>query len=133
MSPLNVERMGLGRLAVTLAFGFPDLGIVSRLFSIPRFSSASMTINTCSTLATALPRMPASLSSTVPLRKASGGADLCSDFIDLGSALFLDMETLKTNLLTANVTDPESALKQSDGQIDIVYVGSFFHLFWLSG
>ncbi|SLM36092.1 S-adenosyl-L-methionine-dependent methyltransferase-like [Lasallia pustulata] len=57
------------------------------------------------------------------------GADLCADFIDLGYDLFLDRETLKTKFLTANIMDPQSALKQLDGQIDIVYAGSFFHLF----
>lgn len=54
-------------------------------------------------------------------------ADLCSDFIDLGYKLFLDKETLKSKFFTTDITDPESALKQLEGQIDIVYAGSFFH------
>ncbi|MCJ1298531.1 hypothetical protein MMC08_001321 [Hypocenomyce scalaris] len=57
------------------------------------------------------------------------GADLRAEFINLGYDLFLDKETLKTTFLTADIFDPESALKQLDGQIDIVYTGSFFHLF----
>lgn len=57
------------------------------------------------------------------------GADLRSDFFDLGYELFRDKETLRSTFLTADVFDPDSALGSLDGQIDIVYTGSFFHLF----
>ncbi|KAI4936481.1 hypothetical protein J4E85_001811 [Alternaria conjuncta] len=56
------------------------------------------------------------------------GCDLQPDFIDLGYELFRDREKLKASFLTADIFDPESALTNIQGQMDIVYAGSFFHL-----
>jgi hypothetical protein len=47
----------------------------------------------------------------------------------LGYELFNDKGKLKATFLPADIFDPESALKQIDGQISIIYTGSFFHLF----
>ncbi|KAI9812867.1 MAG: hypothetical protein M1827_004385 [Pycnora praestabilis] len=57
------------------------------------------------------------------------GADLRFDFIDLGYDLFVDRERLKTKFFAADIFDAESDLKEIDGEIDIAYTGSFFHLF----
>jgi hypothetical protein len=56
------------------------------------------------------------------------GCDLQSDFIDLGYHLFRDREKLKTQFLVADIFDPQSALTGIKDQIDMVYTGSFFHL-----
>jgi SAM-dependent methyltransferase len=56
------------------------------------------------------------------------GCDLQPDFIDLGYDLFRDREKLKTKFLIADIFDPQSALTDIKGQIDMVYAGSFFHL-----
>ena len=57
------------------------------------------------------------------------GSDLEKEFTNIGYDLFLDRSTLKTTFITANVFDSASDLSQLDGQIDIVHVASFFHLF----
>ena len=57
------------------------------------------------------------------------GAELRTDFIELGYDLFLDKGKLKANFINADVFDPESQLSQLNGKVDIVYTGSFFHLF----
>ncbi|PVI04713.1 hypothetical protein DM02DRAFT_716160 [Periconia macrospinosa] len=57
------------------------------------------------------------------------GADLAQGFLDIGYRLFLDESTLKTKFLAADIFDPESSLKQLDGQLDIVYASMFLHLF----
>lgn len=56
------------------------------------------------------------------------GCDLQSDFIELGYELFRDREKLKTRFLIADIFDPQSALMGIKGQVDMVYAGSFFHL-----
>lgn len=56
------------------------------------------------------------------------GCDLRSEFIKLGYKIFLDENKLQTRFLTANVFDTTSALTELKGQLDIIYVGSFFHL-----
>jgi SAM-dependent methyltransferase len=56
------------------------------------------------------------------------GCDLQPDFIDLGYSLFKDREKLKTKFLVADIFDSQSALTEVKGQIDMVYAGSFFHL-----
>ena len=43
--------------------------------------------------------------------------------------MFLDKETLNSRFVTGDVFDPESGLNELNGKIDIVYTGSFFHLF----
>ena len=57
------------------------------------------------------------------------GADLRSDFFGVGYELFLDRDKLNSRFLQADVFDPASSLSQLDGKIDIIYAGSFFHLF----
>lgn len=57
------------------------------------------------------------------------GTDILGGFIDLGYELFLDKDTFRCAFLVADALDPESSLKQLDGQIDIIYAGFFFHLF----
>lgn len=56
------------------------------------------------------------------------GCDLQPDFIDLGYELFRDREKLKTRFLIADIFDAQSALTDIGGQIDMVFAGSFFHL-----
>lgn len=57
------------------------------------------------------------------------GSDLREDFFKLGYDLFKDGETLKTKFIAADIFDSESGLKQINGEIDIIYAGSFLHLF----
>jgi SAM-dependent methyltransferase len=57
------------------------------------------------------------------------GSDLRPEFFELGYRLFKDKNTLKSKFIAADVHDPESALAALDGKIDIVYAGSFLHLF----
>ncbi|KAI9709808.1 MAG: hypothetical protein M1812_007600 [Candelaria pacifica] len=60
------------------------------------------------------------------------GTDLQADFLRLGYELFLDRESLKSTFIAADIfsdDDESSELKGLDGKIDIVYAGSFFHLF----
>jgi 2-polyprenyl-3-methyl-5-hydroxy-6-metoxy-1,4-benzoquinol methylase len=59
------------------------------------------------------------------------GCDLQSDFIDLGYKLFKDRDTLRTKFLVADIFDPSSPLWGLQGQMDIIYTGSFFHLWGL--
>ena len=56
------------------------------------------------------------------------GCDLQLDFIQLGYKLFKDRDKLKANFLTADIFDPRSSLADLTDQVDMVYVGSFFHL-----
>lgn len=57
------------------------------------------------------------------------GADLRLNFMDLGYELFRDRETLKSKFIEADIFDPQSALKQIYGAVDIIHAASFFHLF----
>ncbi|KAH6722067.1 hypothetical protein BKA61DRAFT_701140 [Leptodontidium sp. MPI-SDFR-AT-0119] len=57
------------------------------------------------------------------------GADLRSEFIDLGYDLFLDRNRIGVQFLTADIFDPNSSLKQLDGQMSVVYIGLLLHLF----
>jgi SAM-dependent methyltransferase len=59
------------------------------------------------------------------------GCDLQSDFIELGYKLFKDRDKLRTKFLVADIFDPTSPLHDLRGQVDIVYAGSFFHLWGL--
>jgi hypothetical protein len=48
----------------------------------------------------------------------------------VGYDLFKDKDTLKTTFLTADIFDEENEdLKMLEGDIDVVYAGSFLHLF----
>ena len=57
------------------------------------------------------------------------GADLHGEFIEAGYDLFQDKGKLKTKFLTADILDPSSAFTQLDGKLDMIWVGSFLHLF----
>ena len=57
------------------------------------------------------------------------GTDLLSDFIELGYELFCDRDKLKATFIPSDVFDLETPLNQLEGQMGIVYAGSFFHLF----
>lgn len=57
------------------------------------------------------------------------GADLRPEFFDLGYKLFRDKETLKAKFMAADIFDPSSPLVELEGKIDIIYAGSFLHLF----
>jgi len=59
------------------------------------------------------------------------GTDLEGAFIDLGYDLFKDRGKLKATFIAADILDPssDSELKKLDGKIDVVWAGSFFHLF----
>ncbi|KAI2463316.1 hypothetical protein F4781DRAFT_440660 [Annulohypoxylon bovei var. microspora] len=56
------------------------------------------------------------------------GVDVESRFHDLGYKLFKDRETLKARLVTGDVFD-DNFLAEFRGKIDIIFVGSFLHLF----
>ncbi|ORY10664.1 hypothetical protein BCR34DRAFT_566521 [Clohesyomyces aquaticus] len=57
------------------------------------------------------------------------GCDLREEFIGLGFELFRDADKLQATFLTADVFDPNSSLNGIRGQVDMIYTGSFFHLF----
>lgn len=57
------------------------------------------------------------------------GVDLKPEFVDLGYEFFLDRSKLRSKFLIGDIFDPSSDITQLDGEIDIVYASSFFHLF----
>jgi 2-polyprenyl-3-methyl-5-hydroxy-6-metoxy-1,4-benzoquinol methylase len=57
------------------------------------------------------------------------GCDLREEYIALGYKLFADRDTLKANFLTANIFDATSSLTERKGTFNVIYTGSFFHLF----
>jgi len=59
------------------------------------------------------------------------GCDLEKDFMDLGYGLFNDRDRLKTKFMVADIFDPSSPLKDLQGSFDMIYAGSFFHLWGL--
>jgi 2-polyprenyl-3-methyl-5-hydroxy-6-metoxy-1,4-benzoquinol methylase len=59
------------------------------------------------------------------------GCDLQSEFIDLGYKLFKDRDSLRAKFLIADIFDPASPLQHLQGEVDIIYAGSFFHLWGL--
>jgi SAM-dependent methyltransferase len=56
------------------------------------------------------------------------GCDLREEYITLGYKLFCDEDTLKSTFITANIFDATSPLTALKGQFDMVFAGSFFHL-----
>ncbi|KAF1838563.1 hypothetical protein BDW02DRAFT_390849 [Decorospora gaudefroyi] len=56
------------------------------------------------------------------------GCDLQADFIELGYKLFKDRDKLQSKFLIADIFDRNSALAELKGKMDMVYAGSFFHL-----
>lgn len=59
------------------------------------------------------------------------GCDLEQGFIDMGYELFKDRGKLQSKFLVANIFDANSALADWRGKFDMVYAGSFFHLWGL--
>lgn len=57
------------------------------------------------------------------------GAELQSEFINLGYELFLDRDTFDAKFLVADIFDRENPLKELDGKINMMYIGEFLHLF----
>ncbi|KAF1981499.1 methyltransferase domain-containing protein [Aulographum hederae CBS 113979] len=59
------------------------------------------------------------------------GCDVQTEFVELGYDLFRDRVTLESTFITADIfsNDADSALVKARGTFDIVYTGSFFHLF----
>jgi SAM-dependent methyltransferase len=57
------------------------------------------------------------------------GSDLRREFFELGYEFFGDRQTLQSKFIAADVFDPNSGLQELDGKIDILYAGSFLHLF----
>ena len=57
------------------------------------------------------------------------GAELESQYLELGYELFLDRDTLKANFIVADIFDEHGPLQDLDGKMSIVYIGLFLHLF----
>jgi SAM-dependent methyltransferase len=59
------------------------------------------------------------------------GSDLREEFWEIGYELFKDRETLGSTFFAGDVFDESehSSLRELDEKVDIVYAGSFFHLF----
>src|SRR5207253_3242808 len=57
------------------------------------------------------------------------GSDREQSFMDIGYELFLDKSTSKITFIAADILNPDSDLKQLNGQIDIIHAASFLHLF----
>lgn len=56
-------------------------------------------------------------------------SDLDQSFLDLSYDLFKDKDTLKSNLFQANALDEHGPMDKLEGKIDVIYAGSFLHLF----
>ncbi|OAK94458.1 hypothetical protein IQ06DRAFT_85246 [Phaeosphaeriaceae sp. SRC1lsM3a] len=59
------------------------------------------------------------------------GCDLEKDFIELGYKLFNDRDKLRSQFVVADILDPSSSIHDLRGQMDMIYTGSFFHLWGL--
>lgn len=57
------------------------------------------------------------------------GCDLREEYITLGYKLFSDKDVLQSKFIVANIFDATSPLTALKGQLDMIYTGSFFHLF----
>jgi hypothetical protein len=62
------------------------------------------------------------------------GSDLHAEFLDIGYSLFKDALTLKSTFIAADIFDTSttstaSPLSQLEGKLDIIWAGSFLHLF----
>ncbi|KUJ13956.1 uncharacterized protein LY89DRAFT_709008 [Mollisia scopiformis] len=57
------------------------------------------------------------------------GSDLRPEFFELGYEFFGDRDKLQSKFIAADIFDPDSGLKELEGKIDILYAGSFLHLF----
>ncbi|KAF1964713.1 hypothetical protein BU23DRAFT_594015 [Bimuria novae-zelandiae CBS 107.79] len=57
------------------------------------------------------------------------GCDLREEYVKLGYQLFQDRNRLQSHFLAADIFDKSSSLADLRGTFDMVYAGSFFHLF----
>ncbi|RFU80735.1 s-adenosyl-l-methionine-dependent methyltransferase [Trichoderma arundinaceum] len=57
------------------------------------------------------------------------GSDLWGEFLSIGYELFKDKDRLQTTFIAADIFDDSSSLTRLSGQMNIIYVGDFFHLF----
>lgn len=59
--------------------------------------------------------------------------EMVEDFVKLGYELFVDKESLRSEFLVANIMQPTSVsiYEHIQGDTDIIYASSFFHLFTL--
>lgn len=57
------------------------------------------------------------------------GCDLRKEYVDLGYQLFCDHGRLQSRFITADIFDDSSPLMELKGTFDMIYTGSFFHLF----
>ena len=57
------------------------------------------------------------------------GCDLERCFLDISYDLYRDKDTIKAHLFTADVLAEQSALDTLEGNIDVIYLGSFLHVF----
>lgn len=51
------------------------------------------------------------------------------DFMEMGYDLFLDKDRLRSKFIAADFFEPSSDLAQFGGNMDMIYAGSFLHLF----
>lgn len=61
------------------------------------------------------------------------GCDLRKEYMELGYKLFRDKTTLKSTFITADILDPDSRLKPLKGHFNMIFAGSFFHLWNYAG
>jgi len=61
------------------------------------------------------------------------GAELESQYLELGYELILDRDTFRAKLIVADIFDEKGPLQEIDGKMDIVHIGLFLHLFDLGG
>ncbi|KAM0261114.1 hypothetical protein ACHAQJ_002376 [Trichoderma viride] len=57
------------------------------------------------------------------------GSDLWGEFLSIGYDLFRDKDRLQTTFIAADIFDDSSPLIKLSRQMNIIYVGDFFHLF----
>jgi len=57
------------------------------------------------------------------------GCDIQPEFFEPGYKLFRNRERLQAKFLTADIFDHDSSLAKLTGNFNMIYAGSFFHLF----
>ena len=57
------------------------------------------------------------------------GCDLRKEYVELGYKLFCDRGRLQSRFVTADIFEEPSPLTDLKGTFDMIYAGSFFHLF----
>ena len=61
------------------------------------------------------------------------GTDVEGEFISLGYDLFGDRDTLKSTFLTKDMLDSTAGWEDFNGQMDMIFINSFLHLFDWAG